>query len=144
MYRPSDVRRVQAVLDATLDAPYEAEVQLENMRKTMRVSIMDPDDAELPVAQAVWWFDENLPKSVAQPSNSEVTAIADSLKQACTDYPTRKAAEAVEQAERASQQAKIALAKAADQQAQLVQAEEIADLRASIVEAEALAPPAEA
>lgn len=118
MFLPSDVRRVQAAFDAGLDAPYEAQVQLENMRKTLRVVIMDPDDETLPVAQAYWWFDENALKGTKQPRDDELFAIIAAHRQICADYPARKAAEAIEKAERDARQAAQMAARAADAAAQ--------------------------
>lgn len=118
MFRPSDVRRVQAEFDDTLEAPFEAQVQLENKRMTMRVVIMDPDDESLPVGQAVWWFDENIPRNVKQPSLEEVKLIRAQLNRVCIDYPARKAAEAVEKAEREARQAANMAARQADALAQ--------------------------
>lgn len=117
MFRPSDVRRVQAAYDAALDPPYEAQVQLENMRKTMRVIIMDPDDQQLPVAQAVWWFDTDAPRTVKQPADAEVAATAASHKRVCTDYPAFKAASAAEKAERDAREAANMAARQADAEA---------------------------
>lgn len=93
MFRPSDERRVQAVLDATLPAPFEATLTLTDQRRTMTVTILDPDDAALTVASAVWWFDDRV-KGRAQPSPAELTSIADSFALICNDYPAKKAAEA--------------------------------------------------
>lgn len=114
MFRPSDVRRVQAAFDAGLDAPYEAEVQLENMRKTLRVVIMDPDEPALPVAQTVWWFDDGADKSVKQPSDAELGAIVGQHIRICTDYPARKAAQAIETAERKAREAANQASQASD------------------------------
>lgn len=94
MFRPSDVRRVQAAFDQALEAPYEAQVQLTGDRKSMRVVIMDPDDETLPVGQAIWTFDDTAPKTMGQPSAAEVSSIVTSLKVVCDEYPARKAAEA--------------------------------------------------
>lgn len=105
MFRPSDTRRVQAACDLEIQPPYEAQIQLENMRKTMRVVIMDPDDASLPVAQAVWWYDDKAPKDAKQPSAAELATIVASMQRACDDYPAFKAASAAEKAERDARQA---------------------------------------
>lgn len=126
-FRPSDVRRVQAAFDAGLDAPYEAQIQLENMRKTMRVVIMDPDDEQLPVAQAVWWFDPDALKGVKQPRDEEIAGIVASHKRICEDYPARKAADAVEKAERDAREAANLAARQADAEARAA-AEEAASL----------------
>lgn len=85
MFRPSDVRRVQAAFDAGLPAPYEATVTVEDSRITMRVSIMDPDDDTLPVAQAVWTYDAAF-KYRKQPTDAELADIVTSMTQACNEY----------------------------------------------------------
>lgn len=121
MFRPADVRRVQKAFDLALDPPYDAEVRLENERRTMRVVIMDPDDSSLPVAQAVWWFNPDAMKGSKQPLDNEVAAIADEMNRVCTDYPARKAAEAVERAEREARQAANLAARKADAEAQAAQ-----------------------
>lgn len=105
MFRPSDVRRVQKVLDDTIEAPYEAEIQLEDGRKTMRLVIMDPDDETLPVAQAVWWFDPDALKGRKQPEDAEILVIARQMNGVCADYPARKEIEAIDKAEREARQA---------------------------------------
>lgn len=113
MFRPSDERRVQKAFDDTLEAPYEAEIQLEDNRKTMRVVIMDPDDPALPVAQAVWWFDPTALKGRKQPADEEIALIAAQMNRVCADYPARKAVEAIEKAEREARQAANMAARAA-------------------------------
>lgn len=118
MFRPADVRRVQAAFDEGLDPPYDAQVQLENMRKTMRVVIMDPDNPALPVGQAVWWFDENAHKGVKQPADAEIAAILGSLRKVCDEYPAFKAASAAEKAERDAREAANRAAREADAAAQ--------------------------
>jgi hypothetical protein len=115
MFRPSDVRRVQTAFDDNLDPPYEAEIQLDGERLALRVIIMDPDDPALTVAQAIWPFDQSLDKSVKQPADAEIASIVEVQKQICVDYPARKAAEAIETAERRAMEAARA---AAVQQAQ--------------------------
>lgn len=117
MFRPADGKRVQKAFDDLLEPPYEAQVQLENMRKTMRVVIMDPDDESLPVGQAVWWFDEKQPKSVKQPADDEIATIVESLRKVCEDYPAHKAASAQEKAERDARQAANMAARRADAEA---------------------------
>lgn len=118
MFRPADQRRVQAAFDEGLDPPYDAQIQLENMRRTMRVVIMDPDDASLPVAQAVWWFDDMALKGVKQPSDTEIAAIIDRMKRICSDYPAFKLASLAEKAERDARLAANLAAREADAAAQ--------------------------
>lgn len=118
MFKPSDVRRVQAAFENALEGPYEAEVQLENMRKTMRVVIMDPDDPALPVAQAIWWFNDAAAKTVKQPSDAEIASVVASHLRICADYPAFKAASAAEKAERDARQAANMAAREADAAAQ--------------------------
>lgn len=117
MFRPSDERRVQKAFDETLTPPYEAEIQLEDGRKTMRVVIMDPDDPSLPVAQAVWWFDDSALKGRKQPADEEISLIAGQMNGVCADYPARKEIEAIEKAEREARQAANLAARQADAEA---------------------------
>lgn len=86
MFRPSDVRRVQAACDAGLPAPFEAAVTLSSDRLALSIAITDPDDASLPVAQASWAYDPMLKYRDKQPSDAEVSDIVASLAQACSDY----------------------------------------------------------
>lgn len=114
MFRPSHVRRVQKVLEDALPSPYEAQVRLEEGRTKLRVVIMDPDEQDLPVAQTVWEYD---PVAIALgklPRDDELEAIASRLSTVCAEYPTRKAAEAVEKAERQERRRANAEARAAD------------------------------
>lgn len=134
MFRPSDVRRVQAAFDEGLEAPYEAQVQLENMRKTLRVEIMDPDDETLPVAQSVWWFNDLAPKTAKQPAEAELGAIVASMRQVCTEYPAAKLASIAEKAERDTRLAANLAARQAD-----AEATEAAEAAAAAAAAEAAA-----
>jgi hypothetical protein len=93
MFRPSDVRRVQAAFDAALDPPYEAEIQLNEARTAMRAIVMDPDDPALAVVQVVWEFDDDKRRDVKQPSDTELAYHIEAHRQICTEYPARKAAE---------------------------------------------------
>lgn len=91
MFRPSDERRVQAAFDAGLDAPYEAELLLEDGRRTMRVRVMDPDNQEIPVAQAIWWHDPAAPKTRRQPDDGEVARLVTEFNGICAAYTAAKA-----------------------------------------------------
>lgn len=115
MFRPSDARRVQAAFDTDLLPPYEAELTIEDDRKTLRVVVKDPDDPALTVAQAVWWHD---PKAVhtKQPADGELGVIVHAIMVACSEYPAKKAADAEAQAEKEARQAALAAAKAAETQ----------------------------
>lgn len=114
MFMPSDKRRVQAAFDTDLIPPYEAQVFLEDDRKTMRVVIADPDDAQLTVAEAIWWFDDSRTREFKQPADGEIGSIVQAMMVACSEYPDKKAADAVAQAEKEAQQAAIAAAKQAE------------------------------
>lgn len=117
MFRPSDVRRVQAAFDAALTPPYEAQTTLEDDRKTLRVVIEDPDEARLIVAQAVWWFDESKARETKQPADAEIATILNAMQVACSEYPEKKAADAILQAEIEARQAALAAAKQAEAEA---------------------------
>lgn len=114
MFRPSHVRRVAKILEDALPPPYEAEVQLEEGRVKLRVVIMDPDEPDLAVAQAWWEYDEAAAKLGMFPREAELKAIADRLSTVCTEYPARKAAAAVEKADREARRAANLEARAAD------------------------------
>jgi uncharacterized protein YcfL len=86
MFRPSDQRRVQAAFDAAIEAPYEVTITLEDNRMTMRAQVMDPDNAAIPVVQAIWWYDPAGLKNRPQPSNDEVARIAAEFNTACQAY----------------------------------------------------------
>lgn len=118
MFRPSDQRRVQASFDAALPAPYEAQVTLLDERRSLAVTIMDPDEPSLPVANAVWWYDPAL-KNAKQPADAEIAAISAQMQRDCEEYPARKAAEALELAERMQRQQANAEARFGDTQARL-------------------------
>lgn len=85
MFRPSDQRRVQAAFDAALPAPYEAFVKLEADRTVMRVSVPDPDNELLPVAQAVWTYDASV-KDRKQPTDEELAQIGARFAVICAEY----------------------------------------------------------
>ena len=143
MFRPSDERRIQAILDALIPPPYEAELSLEDERKTLRVVIADPDDAGLIVAQAVWTYDEKAIEQ-RQPRDGDLEATLHSLQAACAGYPAKKAADAAEQAERQAREAANLAARQADAREQLeaAQAASIARQNALLAaEAPAETPP---
>lgn len=92
MFRPSDQRRVQAHFDTVLPAPYEAEILLEDDRLTLRARVMDPDDQNLPVVQAIWGYD-TLPtrRGQKQPADDELAVIGADFIAACNAYTAAKA-----------------------------------------------------
>lgn len=116
MFRPSDARRVQAAFDTDLIPPYEAVVTLEADFASMRAVIADPLDPNLTVAQAIWWHDANA-ISEKQPAEAEIGVVVHSMMVACSEYPARKAAEAIETAEREARQAALMAAKQAEAEA---------------------------
>lgn len=116
MFRPSDQRRVQAAFDAGLPAPYEAEITLAQGRKVMRCEVRDPENDQLVVVQAEWWYDERAPRTVQQPAKDEIAAVTYAFIQLCEQYPARKATEAAQQAEKEARQAALAAAKLAEAQ----------------------------
>lgn len=86
MYLPSEQRRVKAAFDAALPRPYEAEIAMEDFRKTMRVTVADPNDETKTVVQAIWWYEEGKPRGTAQPSNEELASIVAAFVKVCTDH----------------------------------------------------------
>lgn len=116
MFRPSDVRRVQAAFDDALPAPYEAELELLDYRRTLKVRIADPDDASRTVGMVMWWYDPTRPKSL-QPSKEELAQIVAAKAKVCEDYPAWKAANDAEHAARVARQEANAAARLADQEA---------------------------
>jgi hypothetical protein len=69
-FRKSDARRVQALFDEAVTAPYEAEVVLSNANTVMTISVADPDNAALNVVKCS--FDYNPAPAVRGPSTSRV------------------------------------------------------------------------
>lgn len=92
MFRPSDERRVQAHFDSILPAPYEAEISMSADRTQMTVRVMDPDDATLPVVQAIWAY-ETLPsmRGQKQPLDAELDTVGEGFIAACNAYTAAKA-----------------------------------------------------
>lgn len=86
MFLPSDKRRVQAAFDAKMPEPFEATVTLEEERAAMRVVVLDPDNDQLVVAQAMWWYEEPRTPGKVQPANAEVDSIAAAFVQICSEY----------------------------------------------------------
>lgn len=86
MYLPSEQRRVKAAFDAALPRPYEAEIAMEDFRKTMRVTVADPNDVTKTVVQAIWEYDERWAKGSPQPSNDELAAVVGAFVKICTDH----------------------------------------------------------
>lgn len=123
MFRSSDERRVQAIFDAGLPPPYEAEIAMSGERRAMKVFIRDPDQPELIVAAAEWWFDDGLPRNIKQPADKEIESILSAHVQACTEWPARKAAEAVENAEKQARETAQRLARAAAREQAVVAVE---------------------
>ena len=113
MFRPADVRRVQAAYDTDLLPPYDVILQCSPDRLALRAIVQDPDDARLTVHQAEWWFDERAARDVKQPSDDEIGHIVKSAMIACAEYPAKKAADAIAQAEKEARQAALAAAKKA-------------------------------
>lgn len=122
MFRPSDVRRVQAAFDAAIPAPYEAEVTLADGRMTMNAIVMDPDDPALPVVRTSWPYEAGK-RLVKQPSDAELAVISTEFIAACTAYPEAKAANEAQLAERVARQETHAAARLADAKAQEEEAE---------------------
>lgn len=85
MFRPSDVRRVQAAFDNALPAPYEAEIELADQRTTLMVRIADPDNNALTVGSVTWTFDAVRPKE-RQPSASELAQIVAAQVTVCNEH----------------------------------------------------------
>lgn len=86
-FRRSDASRVEAVFAEALPEAFEAEVTLSNGSTTMTVTVMDPDDETIPVANCSFEFDQSPLKARAvQPNEDEVASIAASFAQICTDY----------------------------------------------------------
>lgn len=114
MFRPSDVRRVQAAFDAALPAPYEATITVSPDRLELIVTVNDPDEPHLTVSSAVWTFDPRALKNSLQPDDAEIVAIATAHTQICADYPARKFLAAAEKAERDARHAANMAAREAD------------------------------
>jgi hypothetical protein len=114
-FRQTDVRRVQAVFDQAIDAPYEAIASLQAPDQ-MAVKIMDPDEPEFCVWQCR--FDYVAPRPYAraeqrrQPSDAEIAGLAAHAAAVCIRYPEQKAREAAQNAERQAIAERILEAKA--------------------------------
>lgn len=96
MYLPSEQRRVQAAFDKALPPPYEAEITMEELRKSMRVAVADPDDATKTVVQAVWWYEERWPRGTPQPAQEELNQIVAAFVKVCNDHLAEQTAGPVE------------------------------------------------
>lgn len=92
MFMPSDQRRVRAAFDGALPQPYEADITMGEGRKSIRVSVLDPDDETLFVAQATWLFEEPRPANRKQPSDEELAEIVKAFITICNDHAAAKAA----------------------------------------------------
>ena len=100
MFRPSDVRRVQAAFQAALPAPYEATITLSPDRLELIVTVADPDEPQLVVSSGIWTHDPRALKGSKQPDDAEIAEIAAMNIAICTEYPAKKAADAAEKAAR--------------------------------------------
>lgn len=86
-FRKSDARRVQALFDEAVTAPYEAEVTLSNANAVMTISVADPDNAALNVVTCS--FDYNpapAVRTVDQPRAQEVMEQCAVFATACSEY----------------------------------------------------------
>lgn len=87
MFRQSDVRRVHAAFDEALPEPYEAGIVLSQDRKTLAVTVPDPDTAGLTVASCSWAFDPHLAaRRILQPRDEETAAMAKTIAGICGDH----------------------------------------------------------
>jgi hypothetical protein len=137
MFRPSDERRVQTVFDSFLLVPYEANIYLEQGCTVLRVEVLDPDDQTLTVASGSWTYDPDI-KHKKQPTDDEVSAIAMSVAVACLRYPARKAADAIEKAEREARHAANLEARQADAEARAAAEKALKSASAKVLGADEL------
>ena len=93
-FRAGDGRRVQQIFDAALPQPYEAIVTISPDGSQMLVTMADPDDAALPVAQCLFEFEPIKPGKtvvpIVQPDPAEANRIAAHWVEVCAVYPQYK------------------------------------------------------
>jgi hypothetical protein len=139
MFRPSDERRVQAMFERLLPAPYEADTYLEEGRTVLRVEVLDPDDQTLTVASGLWTYDPDI-KHKKQPTDEELEDIALRVTAICLRYPARKAADAAEKAAREARQAANLEARHVDAEARAAAAKGLKSAAAKVLGADELTP----
>lgn len=86
-YRKADVRRVQALFDEAVPAPYEAEVSLTNGNMTMVIAVADPDNDTLNVVNCSFnYADTPVMRGLDQPPAREVMEQCASFAAICNAY----------------------------------------------------------